>query len=97
MLSERKFQSDLIEELKSRFPGCIILKNDASYKQGIPDLTIFHGKHWAALECKKSCKASVRPNQAYYVERMNEMSFARFIYPENKEAVLDELQQAFRT
>ena len=30
------------------------------------------------------------------VNKMNEMSFSRFVYPENKEAVLDELQQSFK-
>lgn len=94
---ERNFQSDLIKELRDRFPGCIIMKNDPNYIQGIPDLIILHGNRWACLELKKNSKAKRRPNQEYYVERMNDMSFSRFIYPENKEEVLNDLQQAFRT
>ena len=90
---ENKFQSKLIKELKERFPGCIVLKNDSSYIQGIPDLLILYKDRWAALEVKKSATASHRPNQEYYVDKMDEMSYASFIYPENKEAVLDELQQ----
>jgi len=78
------------------FPGCIVLKNDPNYLQGIPDLTIFWGDRWATLEVKKSEKASHQPNQDYYVRVMNDMSFSRFIYPENKEEVLHELQQSFR-
>lgn len=78
------------------FPGCIVVKNDPNYIQGIPDLTIFWRRFWATLEVKKSKKASHQPNQDYYVNRMNEMSFSRFIYPENKEEVLRELQQSFR-
>lgn len=96
MPKENKFQADLIKELKSIFPGCIVLKNDANYKQGIPDLTIFYNNKWAVLECKKDAKAKYRPNQKYYIDKMNEMSFARAIYPENKQEVLNELQQAFR-
>lgn len=92
---ESRFQKKLIDELNKMFPGCIILKNDSSYIQGIPDLTIFYGKHWATLECKKSKNASLRPNQSYYVDKMNDMSFSAVICPENKEEVLDELQQAF--
>lgn len=94
---ERQFQSGLIRELKKRFPGCIVTKLDASHIQGIPDLLILWGKHWATLECKKSRTASKRPNQEHYVKVMNDMSFSRFIFPENKEEVLHELEQAFGT
>ena len=84
---------NLIKELKDIFVGCIIMKNDSSYIQGIPDLLILYKDRWAALEVKKSATASHRPNQEYYVDKMDEMSYASFIYPENKEVVLDELQQ----
>lgn len=90
---ERDFQRNLIKELKDIFVGCIIMKNDSSYIQGIPDLLILYKDRWAALEVKKSATASHRPNQEYYVDKMDEMSYASFIYPENKEDVLDELQQ----
>lgn len=90
---ERDFQSRLIKELKNIFKGCIIMKNDSSYIQGVPDLLILYRDKWAALEVKKSRTASHRPNQEYYVDLMNRMSFASFIYPENKEEVLYELQQ----
>ena len=88
---ENKFQAKLIKELKDLFPGCIVMKNDASYIQGIPDLVILYNNHWASLEVKKSARASHQPNQDYYVEKMEKMSFSRFIYPENKDEVLDEL------
>ena len=93
---ESKFQSDLIKEIKEMFPGSIVLKNDANYIQGIPDLTILWKDRWATLEVKKSRRASHQPNQDYYVVTMDQMSFSRFIYPENKEEVLHELQQSFR-
>lgn len=94
---ERNFQADLIKEIKERFPGSIVLKNDPNYIQGFPDLTVFYEDHWALLETKRSKTASRRPNQDYYIEQGNKMSFARFISPENKEEVLDELQQTFRS
>lgn len=94
-MKESQFQSALIKELKDLFPGCIVLKNDANYKQGIPDLLILYQDRWAALECKTSMDASVRPNQKYYVEKMNEFSYASFICPENKKEVLNEIKRAF--
>lgn len=92
---ERDFQASLIREIKLMFPGCIVLKNDTSYVQGIPDLLVLHDNKWASLEVKISSHAKKQPNQPYYIEKMNEMSFAAFIYPENKEEVLHALQQAF--
>lgn len=95
-MKESKFQSELIKELKREFPGCIVLKNDPNYIQGIPDLLILFKDKWAALEVKKSSNSSHQPNQDYYISLMNGMSFARFICPENKEEILDELQRSFR-
>ena len=92
---ERDFQANLIRELKTMFPGCMVMKLDAGYIQGIPDLVLFENR-WATLECKKVAGAKKQPNQEYYVGRMNEMSFSRFICPENKEEVLYELQQTFK-
>lgn len=94
-MKESNFQHELIKDLKRLFPGCIVMKNDPSYIQGIPDLIVLYQDKWATLECKKSAGAEKQPNQDYYVERMDEMSFSRFIYPENKEEILNELQQAF--
>lgn len=94
---ERDFQRKLIKELKGLFKGCIVMKMDAGYKQGIPDLLILYLHKWAALEVKKSAKASLRPNQRHYISKMNAMSFARIIYPENKKEVLNELIRFFKT
>ena len=94
---EREFQSRLIKELKKTFVGCLVMKLDSSYIQGIPDLLILYKDKWASLECKKSQQASKQPNQEYYVKQMDGMSFSRFVCPENKEAVLNELQQAFKS
>lgn len=92
---ENRFQANLIKEIKNQYPGCIIMKNDSSYIQGIPDLLILNENRWASLECKKTANARKQPNQEYYVGRMNEMSFSRFISPENKDEVLEELKHVF--
>lgn len=93
---ERDFQRSFVKELKDLFKGCIVLKNDSSYIQGIPDWSIFFKDKWAMLEMKRSMKANRQPNQEYYVNLMNGMSFARFVYPENKEEVLNELKKFFK-
>lgn len=92
---ENQFQGNLVKELKKQYPGCIVMKNDSSYIQGIPDLLVLYKNRWASLECKKTANARKQPNQEYYVGLMDEMSFSRFICPENKEEVLGELQQVF--
>lgn len=93
---ESVYQAKLIKEIKSRFPGCFVLKNDAGYQQGILDLLILYKKRWAMLEVKMSGDAPFQPNQIYYIDLFNDMSFAAAIYPENEQEVLDELQQTFQ-
>lgn len=92
---ESGFQDKLRAELKALFPGCMIFKMDQ--QQGVPDLLVLYKNMWASLEVKKSANASKQPNQEYYVGRMNEMSFSRFICPENKEEVLNELRETFKS
>lgn len=95
-MKESMFQRQVKEELKERFPGCIILKNDPSSLQGIPDLSIFYGQRWGMLEIKNDVDAPHQPNQDYYINKLNGMSFAAFINPENKEAVLDEMERSLK-
>ena len=96
MRQERHFQRDLIKSIKERYPGCIVMKNDPNYIQGIPDLLVLYRKRWAALECKKSKDEEHQPNQDHYVAKMKGMSYAAFVYPENREEVMDELEHALR-
>lgn len=93
---ERDYQTGVIKKIRDMFPGCIILKNDSGYQQGILDWSVFWQTHWALLEIKRDQDADEQPNQSYFVDLASEMSFGAFIYPENEEEVLDALQQAFR-
>lgn len=93
--AEAKFQKDLIDELGLIFEGCIVMKNDEQYIQGIPDLTVLYKDKYAILECKKSSDAPYRPNQEYYLDILGKMSFARTIYPENKNDILEDLKEFF--
>lgn len=96
-MKESKFQKEVIDEIQELLPDAIIMKNDPNYIQGIPDLTILSGDKWATLEIKKSKDATHQPNQDFYVETMNNMSYSAFIFPENKKEVLDALAQSFKS
>jgi hypothetical protein len=92
---ENRFKTKLVKEIKDMLPGSMVLHLDPNEIQGIPDLLILYRNKWAVLEGKKCANASHRPNQDYYVDLMDDMSFAAFIYPENKDEVLDELYLHF--
>ena len=96
---ENDYQAGLIIRISEALPGCFILKNDSSYLQGIPDLTILYGDRWAILEVKRARPRNYKdyePNQEWYLEKFNAMSFATTIFPENEEEVLHDLQLALR-
>lgn len=97
-MRESQYQASLIRKLRSLYPDAIIMKNDAGYQQGLPDLTILNEDRWATLEVKAkrpSSPQAFEPNQEWYIEKMNSMSYSACIYPENEKDVLDGLQQAF--
>ena len=94
---ESKFQKELMDKIRSEYPGCVILKNDSGYIQGFPDWTILYKDKWAVLECKREANAKKQPNQEYYVDKLNGMSFSRIVYPSNEEEVLRELREAFKS
>jgi hypothetical protein len=92
---ENRFKTNLAREIKNMFPGCMVLHLDPNEIQGIPDLLVLYKNKWAVLEGKKNAHAIHQPNQDYYVDLMNDWSFAAFIYPENKDEVLDDLYRYF--
>jgi hypothetical protein len=93
---ENTYKASLCKRIEREFPGAVILKNDAGYLQGVPDRTVLLGRRWGMLEIKIDIDAPIQPNQPYYVDMFNEMSFASFLYPENEEEILYELGQALR-
>lgn len=95
MATEAAFQRELIKKLQKMFPDCFIIVNDPQQTQGLPDLLILFNMGWAMLEVKRSENAPSRPNQPHYIEMFGQMSWAAFIYPENEEEILRDLQFAF--
>lgn len=96
MSKESDFERELMEDLDEAFPGCMVIKGASMFRQGVPDRILLCGKNWAALEVKPDPKAATQPNQPWYVEKMNDMSYAAIITPENKQEVISEIQAAFR-
>lgn len=96
-MREATYQLKLVKKLRDMFPGCEVFENDPAVRQGVPDLLILWRGFWAMLEVKISATAPIQPNQSYYVALYNDMSFAAFIFPENEEQVLSDLQHAFGT
>lgn len=96
MTPESEFKKRLMREIERQYPGAVILKNDANARQGIPDHIILFGPRWAMFEAKAYQYSHRQPNQQYYIDVLNQMSFASFVYPQNKEWFLNELQQALR-
>jgi hypothetical protein len=93
-MNESRYQSKLIKTIKKMFPGCMVLKNDSAYIQGVPDILVLYENRWGSLEIKIDADAEVQPNQAYYVDKMDEMSYSAFIHPGNEAEVLHGLQKA---
>lgn len=92
---EADYQAGLVKRLEERFPGCVLLKNDSAYQQGMLDWTLLWQNNWAALEVKRSNHSTLQPNQQYFVQKLDDMSFAAIITPENEEEVLVALEEAF--
>lgn len=93
-MKESDFQKKLIDNINKLFPECVILKNDSRYRQGIPDLIILNKNRWAILECKKRKNSHYQPNQNYYLDKLNNMSYANMVCPENEKEVMDELYKS---
>ena len=91
---ESDFQSDLIKMIEQRFPGAYVRKQET--QQGTPDLLVLYQEHWAMLENKIDENAVHQPNQDWWVNHFNEMSYSAFVYPSNVEEVLNEMERSFQ-
>lgn len=88
---ERNFQQKLIKELKNL--GFTVWKNqqNATTETARPDLLVLKGVFWGCLEVKKERLAKHRPLQDVKVLKYNQMSYAAFVYPENKDQIINQL------
>lgn len=96
MRKESSFKTGLYNEIRNRFPGTEVVPNDPGYVQGFPDATVYfpNGRYFL-LEGKRTSKAARQPNQDYYVNESPLSDNACFVYPENKEEILNELERRY--
>lgn len=92
-MKESMYQKKLVRRLEAEFPGCIVIRNDPRYVQGLPDLLILYNELWAMLEVKTSEDAPTQPNQAYYIGEFSRLSYCSFIYPDIEERIFFELHE----
>jgi hypothetical protein len=79
---EKKLQSEIIKFLQSK--GAYVLKNDATYRQGVPDLSFWHPDLSGFIEVKAHENSPFRPLQQKTIERLEAMGlFIRVIHSEN--------------
>ena len=80
---EKNFQSKIIKYLKAK--GCVVIKyqQNATTQASIPDVIFLKDGFWGAIEVKKNKTARFRPGQKEMVAKMNDMSWAKVVYPEN--------------
>ena len=95
-MKEADFQSKIVKWLRSK--GCMVLKyqQNATTRAGIPDIIFLKEGFWGAIEVKKSKTAKFRPGQKEMVAKMNEMSWAKAVYPENFDETKKELEEILR-
>ena len=93
MVLEKDFQSKIIKYLRSK--SCVVLKyqQNATTRAGIPDIIFLKEGFWGAIEVKQSKTAKYRPGQKEMVAKLNEMSWAKAVYPENWDETKKELEE----
>lgn len=99
---EREYQPGLIKRIENLFKVKFqveVYVRKIDIQQGWPDLLILAPGFWALLEVKKEEPTSAddfEPNQEWWIEEFDSMSFSACIYPENEQEVLHALKEAFR-
>ncbi len=93
---ESEFKKRTIQRIKDRLPSLDLdFINTKPFNRSMPDTFVIGPWCWAALEFKRSEDADQQANQDYHIERLNRKGYARFVFPENVEEVLDDLEAVF--
>lgn len=88
---EKDFQAKIIKYLKSK--GCFVWKTqqNATTQAGVADIFFCLEGFYGFIEVKKSKTAKLRPGQKEFIEKMNNWSYGKIIYPENWDEAKKEL------
>lgn len=81
-MTEKKLQAEIIRFLQGK--GAYVLKNDATYRQGVPDLSFWHPDLNGMIEVKAHENSPFQPLQEKTIAKLDAMGiFVRVIYWEN--------------
>ena len=96
MVLEKDFQKTIIKWLRAK--GCLVIKyqQNATTRASIPDIIFLKEGFWGAIEVKKSKTSKFQPGQKEMVTKMNEMSWAKVVWPENWKETQKELGEILR-
>lgn len=92
-MKESDFQSKMVKWLRAK--GCVVLKyqQNATTRAAVPDIIFLKDGFWGAIEAKKSKTAKCRPGQKEMVAKLDSMSWAKLVFPENWDETRKELEQ----
>ena len=79
---EKRLQREIIKYLQGK--GAYVLKNDATNRQGVPDLAFWHPDLNGFIEVKADAKSPFQPLQLRTIEKLKNMSiFCEVIHSGN--------------
>lgn len=91
MMTEAKLQAEIIKYLKSKC--CFVMKcAGAGVPTGTSDIFFCLEGFYGFIEVKARAKAPFQPLQKEFIDKINDWSWARVIYPENWLEVKQELE-----
>ena len=97
MQKESKFKTNLYKEIREECPGTEVIINDPTQLQGFPDATVlFPNGKYMLLEGKREEDANRQPNQEYYVNQSPLAPNAHFVYPENKNEIMEKVKRRYK-
>lgn len=91
-MTERELQAQIIKWLHGK--KCFVMK--CTVMPGVPvgtsDIFFCYEGFYGFIEVKKNAKAPFRPLQLEFLEKINDWSWAKTVYPENWLEVKQELE-----